>query len=209
MPRKPMPISSEYPYHVYARSNNKENFYIPIEICWSIFIYHLKEISTRFKLQIHAFVLMNNHYHMVCTSYEKFPLPIVMEWFQRSINREINKKAERINHLFGGPYKGSLITHSNYFYNVIRYVYQNPVSANIVNKVEYYPFSTIQNGEIPLCWPITEISEGIPKEHKEFLSYLNKEIDLEVRAELTKGLNKGEFSYTSRLKRTEKFKTQF
>lgn len=174
MPRKQLIITDQFPYHVVARSNNKEWFYIPIAECWRVFEFLLVEVSLRFHFQTHAFVLINNHYHLIGTASEAFPIPKVMEWFQRSANRLINDRAGRINHVFGGPYKGSLITSENYFYHALRYVYQNPVRAGLVDRAESYSFSSLNSAKIPLVWPITGIECLIPKEQPEFLEYLNQ-----------------------------------
>ena len=157
MPRKQLLYTHEFPYHIVARSNNKEWFYLSQESCWKIFVQLLDEVGQRFFFKTHAFVLMRNHYHLVGSADERHPLYKVMEWFQRSATRRINTKARRINHLFGGPYRGSLIASESYYLQGIKYVYQNPVAAGLVTRVEEFPFSTISNiGSYPqpkICRP--------------------------------------------------------
>jgi putative transposase len=52
MPRKKLIYTDQFPYHVTARSNNKEWFYLPISEVWNIFTSKLCEASLKFKFQI-------------------------------------------------------------------------------------------------------------------------------------------------------------
>ena len=199
MPRKPLEITHEFPYHISARSNNKEWFYLPIDQCWKIFSSLLVEVSIRFQFQTHAFVLMNNHYHLIGSAAEDFPLPKVMEWLQRSANRIINQKAGRINHLFGGPYKGSLIKSEGYYLHAIKYLYRNPVQSGLVCRVEDYPYSTLRGSPIPLVSPITGIASQISHERTEFLNFLNEDYSLSSLFAIRKAIGRSEFRLPKRL----------
>lgn len=142
MPRAPLIRTASLPYHVVARSNNREWFYLPTELTWEIFSELLCKVVAEYRIKIHAFVLMSNHFHLLATTPEK-NLDEAMLYFMRETAREINRTSSRINHIFGGPYKWSVITHKRYYEHAVRYVYQNPVKAGIVDKVESYPFSTL------------------------------------------------------------------
>lgn len=199
MPRKALTITHELPYHITARSNNREWFYLPIQDCWDIFLLHLTTVAIRYHFQIHAFVLMNNHYHMIATTSEPYSLPKVMEWFQRSVNRTINDKSGRINHLFGGPYKASLIRDEQSYYHALRYVYRNPVTAKITKKVEDYSYSSLVDTRVPLTFPITGIASYIPKESCVLYEYLNKGYGKDEKELLDKAIKKTEFRLPSRI----------
>jgi putative transposase len=47
MPRKPLFRTKKLPYHVWARSNNKEWFNLPIEDVWKTFCWRLKEAQEK------------------------------------------------------------------------------------------------------------------------------------------------------------------
>lgn len=199
MPRKPLRITHEFPYHIVARSNNKDWFYIPIDECWMIFTDALVQACLKFHLQIHAFVLMKNHYHLIATTSEEFPLPRVMEWFQRTVNRRINDKAGRINHLFGGPYKATLIQSEVYYLHAIKYLYRNPVDAKIVQRVEEYDYSSLVNSKLPLVTPITGITSLITKISNNFIYELNIPYTENAMREIKIGMQKREFVFSSRI----------
>ncbi|OFZ26018.1 MAG: hypothetical protein A2381_11800 [Bdellovibrionales bacterium RIFOXYB1_FULL_37_110] len=142
MPRKPLLRTDQFPYHITARSNNKEWFYLPLEDVWMVFQLILKKAQEKFELEIIQFVLMSNHYHMLLRTPHS-NLDVVMQFIQKNISDTINQQTNRVNHLFGGPYKWSLIDNANYFYVVIKYIFQNPLRANIVGCCEDYEYSTL------------------------------------------------------------------
>jgi len=149
--------SPNLPYHICARSSNKDWFYIPTREVWTIFSELWGRVASNFSVRIHAFVLMSNHFHALVTTPGE-DLDEAMLYLMREGARAINKKAGRINHVFGAPYKWSLITHRRYYLHAVRYVYQNPVKAGIVDRVENYPFSTLSHlySKQELPFPISD-----------------------------------------------------
>ena len=137
---------------------------------------------------VHAFLLMSNHYHMVASTHEKHPLGNVMQNVQKRVSREINGRAKRINHVFGGPYRPSLIQNDIYYARAIKYVYQNPVIAGICTRVEDYQFSTLVRDDIPTCSAIGEVGKLLPQ--TEYLDWLNKPFDISELSQIQRGLKK-------------------
>lgn len=142
MARNPLIRNTIYPYHLIARSNNKEWFYLPPCEIWSVFLDILQRNAIQDTLKIHAFVLMSNHFHLLASSTDGH-IDKVMQYLLREVCRNVNRKANRINHLFGGPYKWSLITTPTYYSLCLKYIYQNPVRAGICPRVEDYAFSSL------------------------------------------------------------------
>lgn len=95
-----------------------------------------------FKIEIHSFVLMNNHYHMIVrtpdANIDKF-----MFYFNRELSREIGRLNGSINHRFGSRYSASVISDVRYYHNAYKYVYRNPVEAGACQKVEDYKYSSL------------------------------------------------------------------
>jgi putative transposase len=135
-------FSDQYPYHITARCINKEWFNLPIEEVWDIFSNHLFFCHHGFKAQIHAFVLMNNHFHLLIST----PLgniDKIMYYVMKETSREITFKSRRINQTYGGPYFASLITKDIHFNHAYKYIYRNPVDAGLCHRAENYTFSTL------------------------------------------------------------------
>ena len=155
-----------------ARSNNKEFFYIEKELLWKIFIYVLNQLVIKYKIQIHAFVLIDNHYHLILTVTAKYNLSFIMQELQKSVSRRVNSKTGRINHVFGGPYKASLIQTPEYYFN-------------------HYKFSSINTDAIPLTSPLTGIASYIPNQN--VIEWLNKSENEKWLNSISKGLKKTVF----------------
>ncbi|WP_413943876.1 transposase [Bdellovibrio sp. HCB-162] len=198
MPRLKQIYTPEFPYHITARCHNKEWFDIPIEEVWQIMSNYLYFIHTAYKVEIHAFVLMSNHFHLIV----RFPennMSEAMNYFMRETSRVISRGAGRINQTYGSRYFRSVIGKANYFEHVYKYLYRNPVEAGLCNKVEDYPYSTLQirlglrNGVIPLVGdPLLEESSTST------LHWLNTKPREKDREAIRKGLQKPQFGLTSR-----------
>lgn len=196
-----MPISFEFPYHITARTNNKEWFSLSLDECWDIFSSLLQEITIKFHFKTHAFLLMSNHYHLIGTASVEHPLPRVMEWFQRSSSRKICQRANRINHLYGGPYRASLIHSDLYYYHAYKYVLRNPVEANLVERVENYKFNSLHNCLFPIFEPCYGLNCFLPKKKGDVLKWLNEAYSEEAKEQIKKSLQKKEFRFSKRLKK--------
>ncbi|MCB9024791.1 MAG: barstar family protein [Bdellovibrionaceae bacterium] len=68
IPRPKAILQNEFPYHVSARCINKEWFHIPMENVWDIFCRQLTYISWVYDAKVHAFVLKNNHFHLLVST---------------------------------------------------------------------------------------------------------------------------------------------
>jgi REP element-mobilizing transposase RayT len=195
MPKKSLIRSNVHPYHVTARCNNREEYYCDLETVWLIFSFYLNEIVQLHGVKVHAFVLMPNHFHLLIST-PKDDLGVVMKRFISSVTRAINTKTKRTGRVFGARYYWSIVTTDGYFDFALKYVYRNPVKANMVNLVEDYRFSTLNSllGTRPLFFPIHPplgSASLIPNNQLvEFLAWLNqpfrKEVDHEIRNRLSK-----------------------
>lgn len=143
MPRKKFKCKTDIPYHIVGRTHNKVPFELPLDYVWSISSEDLYFMSHSFKIKILNFVLMNNHFHLVAMA----PLANLsngMQFFMQSSSRHINKKTKSINQLWGNRFHRTELNTYYYLLNTYKYVYQNPVRAKLCEKVEDYPYSTLQ-----------------------------------------------------------------
>ena len=112
----------------------------------NILAFFFIEGSLKFKVEIEAFVLMNNHYHL-CIYTPNENIDKFMQFFNKSLGKKISGQAGRINRIFGASYKWNLVITKSYFQNVIRYIYQNPIRAGICDRCEQYKFSNVKFNE--------------------------------------------------------------
>lgn len=203
MPRKKFYPTNEYPYHVTARTSNKEWFGVPLETVWGIFADYLHFVWRAYDVRIHSFVLMNNHFHMLISTPE-CNLDQIMNYLLREVSKRIGEETGRINQVFGGPYHWSVIKNSVHYQHAYKYVYRNPVHAGICRRVEDYKYSSlpgllgIDYLHIPVYDNLNLIQSPISQ-----LSWLNNEYENEDREAIFKALKRREFGF-SRDPRTAK-----
>ncbi len=188
MGRRHIILNNANPYHIFGRSNNKEWFYLPEDICWEIFIKNLQLAQKNYALKIHSFLLMSNHYHLTCTT-PRSNISEAMHFVLTQISKAINKYTGRINHVFGGRYKWKVISDQYYYYNAHKYIYRNPVDAKIVTRAEAYKNSTL--AEHLLLSSRIQIEPSpfghlIPSRRTEYLDWLNLSLDEDTQMEFSK-----------------------
>ena len=193
----------DFPYHVSGRCINKEWFSLPMDELWEIFQEQLFYLHHVFGFEIHSFVLMNNHFHLLVRTPES-NLSIGMQWFMKETSRYINQMSGRINQVWGGRYFRSMIKSPHHYLNVYKYIYYNPVEANISKNVLDYKYSSLQ-GLVGINCHIIPIQENTIFDMgvEPCLEWLNKETDPEHWAVMKKALKKSEFKL-SRCSKTSK-----
>jgi putative transposase len=199
MPRKKLIRSNVFPYHVNARCNNRERYPLDLEQVWIIFESELFALSLVYEIEVHAFVLMPNHFHLIVT----IPLEDlgkIMNLLMSNVTRRINRRAMRSGHIFGGPYFWSIIMSSRYYGHVLKYVYRNPVRAKISETVLAYPFSTVRGlfGLRHLGFPIVFTRAGLelnipdPNLNHAWLDWLETPFSIEAEKLIKKAMKRKE-----------------
>ncbi len=110
-----------------------------------------------FRVEIYAFVLMSNHFHLILRCPDG-NLSQAMQFFMVSTSRELQKLGGRINQIWGTRFFRCRLNSQWSFFNCYKYVYRNPVTAGICNNVEEYPYSTLQGllGNSRIYIPLVE-----------------------------------------------------
>lgn len=186
MGRKALVRTSEYPYHVVSRANNRENFPLDLPELWPIFLKTLCEAKYRFDVEVECFVLMSNHYHLLIRTPDS-NLDQIMHFLNLKLSQRIAISSARINRIFGSRYKWSLIKYNRYYSNVYRYIYQNPMRAQLSKRIQDYPYSSFN----PSC---SKFGLRDSRLNKELIDYINDPISLEESLEIKRGLLKTEYS---------------
>jgi len=203
MPRRPLIRTHEFPYHVTARSNNREWFSLPLATCWEIFENQLAKITKEYQAKILSFVLMSNHFHLLLWT-PQANIDAMMNYFLREVSRTMGKKTGRINHIFGGRYKWCLIERNSYLAHAYRYVYRNPVAAGLVGRVERYSYSTVQEllGKRTSPYRIydgeNEINSYIPECIEERVRWLNTSFQPKEEDLIRRALRRAKFQFSKR-----------
>ncbi len=140
------PLRISYPgafYHVTSRGNERKAVF-KSSGDREKFLEYLSTASLRYDARVHAYCLMDNHYHLLLQT-PSANLPEIMHHINGAYTTYFNFKRDRAGHLFQGRYKAILVEIDGYAKELSRYVHLNPVRAKIVHAPEEYPWSSYRD----------------------------------------------------------------
>lgn len=112
------------------------------------YLHWLGEAVDHYQVDIHAYVLMTNHIHILATPHDKGGITRVMQYVGRYYVPYINHTYGSNGSIWEGRYKASLICDEEYLLACMRYIELNPVRANMVRSPEQYRWSSYRcNGQ--------------------------------------------------------------
>ena len=141
------------PVHIIQRGNNRQACFYA-EADYQFFLHHLSELAKRFNCEVHAYVLMTNHVHLLLTPYLARGLSLLMKLLGQRYVQYINKTYRRSGTLWDGRFRSSFIQDSRYVLACYRYIELNPVRAHMVKHPIEYPWSSYAANAVgkPLPW---------------------------------------------------------
>ena len=141
MARLPRLTLPGYPYHVIQRGNNRQPIFVSSGDRQYL-LDLLGENAAKFGVDIHAYVLMGNHFHLLATPKEADSLPQIMQAVGRRYVRLFNDSHGRTGTLWEGRYKSTVIQTDRYLLACMVYIDLNPVRAGLVTHAADYPWSS-------------------------------------------------------------------
>lgn len=147
----------DVPQHVVQRGNNRKICFT-CEQDYIVYVSWLKQYSAKFDVAVHAWVLMTNHVHLLCTPQsENLGVSQMMQSLGRQYVRYFNDNYKRTGTLWEGRFKSSLVCTKHYLLSVYRYIELNPVRAKMVNDPAQYKWSSYRINALgtqsDLCQP--------------------------------------------------------
>lgn len=137
-------------YHVMSRGNERNPIFKK-DSDRALFIETLKDSAELAMVEVIAYALMDNHYHMIIKT-PNANLSRFMRHFGVTYTVRFNRRYGRSGHLFQGRFKAILIEEDPYLTVLTRYIHLNPVrtkeweNKKAEEKWEYlrvYPWSTL------------------------------------------------------------------
>ena len=141
MPRKPRFNLPGIPQHVIQRGNNREPCFFTIAD-YQRYLDDLSQSAARFSCQLHAYVLMTNHVHLLVSSTDTYGISQMMQALGRRYVCYINRRYSRTGTLWEGRFKASLVDSENYLLTCMRYIEMNAVRAKMVDHPAEYRWSS-------------------------------------------------------------------
>jgi len=136
------PLRIERPnalYHVTARGNERQDI-VRDNGDRSRFVQLLSQTVKEQGLLLHAWVLMDNHYHLLVET-PNANLARSLRQINGIYTQWFNRKHRRVGHLFQGRYKSIMVGKETHLKSLCRYVVLNPVRAKMVKNPREYAWS--------------------------------------------------------------------
>lgn len=130
------PLRVQYPgalYHVTNRGNERKAIFKDDQDRRE-FLKILSQSIDTYGVVLHAFVLMNNHWHILAQT----PLGNLGEFmrhFNITYTSHYNRRHKRLGHLYQGRYKSFLVEAESYLSQVSRYIHLNPVKVSGLKRM--------------------------------------------------------------------------
>jgi len=141
MARLPRLTVPGYPHHIIQRGNNRQPIFAsPAD--YDFLLGLLADNAKKFSVAVHAYVLMDNHFHLLATPDTADSLPQMMQAVGRRYVRYFNDRQGRSGTLWEGRYKSTLVQTERYLLACMAYIDLNPVRAGMVADPRDYPWSS-------------------------------------------------------------------
>lgn len=139
------PLRIEYPgayYQVSSRGNEKKAIFRDRRDRKK-FLEVLGRVAEDFRLRVHAYVLMDNHYHLLAETVDG-RLSQAVQYLNSVYTQHFNRRHKRIGHLFRGRYKAILIEKSPYLLELSRFIHLTPWRKKKSQNPFSYPWSSLR-----------------------------------------------------------------
>jgi putative transposase len=153
MARQPRLTVAAYPHHIIQRGNDRQPI-VRDDADRERLLALWQEHAQTFKVAIHAYVIMDNHFHLLLTPDTHDGLPQMMQAVGRAYVRYFNLRHHRSGTLWEGRYRSNLIESERYLLACMVYIDLNPVRAGMVGQAADYPWSSHRHciGQVNAPW---------------------------------------------------------
>jgi len=159
-------------YHIINRGNMKMQVFDDMED-YEYFLELLEKASKRENVEIHAYCLMPNHFHLLLVPQEEKSLSRLMQWVMTSHVRYYHKKNKTSGHIWQGRYKSFIVEKESYYITLIQYIEANALRAKLVKRAEDWLYGS-------LCERVkqqkTLLNEPYIELYDEWIKYVNAPI---------------------------------
>jgi len=183
-------------YHVLNRGNGRRMLFSK-EGDFIAFIKLLEECFDRFEVDLFAFCLMGNHWHLLVRPLTDESVSRCMAWLTVTHARRHHRHYPNpgSGHLYQGRFKCFPVQSDEHFLTVARYIHANPVRAGLVKRVRDWPWNELSGRPAVASWPVDR--------PRNWTSLVDRALDEEQAQQLENSLKRGTpYGSTEWVKRT-------
>ena len=156
-----------------------------------------KEYQKTFKkqaplIEIYAFSLMPNHFHLLSKQILKNGIKIFISNFQNAFAKYFNKRNKKGGSVFRNPFKAKWIERDEIFTHVSRYIHLNPVTSHLIQIEDLisYPWSSYRfyslnmTNDLVITKPLLDIVGS----NKKYQKFVENQVDYQRKLQLIKNV---------------------
>lgn len=141
MPRIARGIADHFVYHILNRGNGKQKVFYK-ERDYQSFIQLIKEAKERHPVQLFAYCLMPNHFHLLLKPLRGKDLSRFMQWLLTCHVRRYHSHYGTTGHVWQGRFKSFIVQEDDHLLTVMRYIEGNPVRAGLATSARDWVWSS-------------------------------------------------------------------
>ncbi len=152
MGRRPRLDAPDTWHHVMNRGAQRRDIFTA-DVDRETFLDLLGTVDRRFGLEVHAYCLMDNHYHLLVRS-ETGRLSNAMQHLGARFTRAVNRRRGVDGAVFRGRFHSVLVTDEAHLPQLVRYLHRNPHDAGWRPSLDRYRWSShgAYVGRAPAPW---------------------------------------------------------
>lgn len=128
-------------HHVIQRGNNRQSIFVDRED-FETMLSLLADNAQKYSVAVHAYVLMDNHFHLLATPATAEGLPQMMQAVGRRYVQYFNRRHARTGTLWEGRYRSTVLQPERYLLPCMVYLDTNPVRTGEVAQASDYAWSS-------------------------------------------------------------------
>ena len=141
MPRRPRITLPGVPMHIIQRGNNRDACFFADDD-YQFYLEWLRRYAGETGCEVHVYVLMTNHVHLLLTPRESDSAGDLMKRLGQRYVHHVNRTYRRSGTLWEGRYKSCLTQEEDYVLGCHRYIELNPVRARMTEHPAEYRWSS-------------------------------------------------------------------
>lgn len=197
MPRLPRFDIPGYAQHVIQRGINRSRVFFERRD-YEYYLAALWEVAGSGALDVHAYVLMPNHVHLLLTTRRKGDLSRAMQVLGRRYVRYVNRCHDRTGTLWDGRFRSTVVEGGEYLLTCQRHIELNPVRTGLVRLPDSYTFSSFryyaagESDELLTPHPAyLGLADSPGRRCRAYRALFDEPLDTAIVAELQRGTNHG------------------
>jgi putative transposase len=153
MPRPPRIVIPGVPMHITQRGVDRAPTFLAPED-YAYYRWVLRDSAAHADCLVHAYVLMDNHIHLLTTPGDVDAPSRLMQSLGRRYVRYFNDRYRRTGTLWEGRFRSALVDSTAYLFACSRYIELNPVRAGMVADPAQYIWSSFRRNALGRLDPV-------------------------------------------------------